>query len=135
MNTLMRSVVVGGLLAFAVGCSKGGNVSDFTPAADNARASLDNALKHWQSGGVPGAIPGTAPVVEVTDTKWQSGQKLKSYEILAEEPSSNTAARLFKVRLTPPTGAPIETTYAVLGIDPLLIYRDEDFKKLSGEGK
>ncbi len=131
----MRSVLMGGLLALAVGCSKGGNVSDFTPAADNARASLDKALKHLQDGGATGAVPGTSPAIEITDTKWKPGQKLKSYEILGEEPSSNTAARLFKVRLTPPTGAPIETTYAVLGIDPLLIYRDEDFNKLSGEGK
>ena len=28
-----------------------------------------------------------------------------------------------------------ETKYAVFGIDPLLIYRDEDFQKLSGAGK
>lgn len=141
MRTPIRDLR-GGLLAFvagglmlATGCTKGGKVEDFTPAADNARKSLDTALKHLQDGGAPGTIPGTSPAIELTDTKWKAGQKLASYEILDEEPSTGTSARIFKVRLTPPTGKPIETKYAVLGIDPLLIYRDEDFKKLSGEGK
>ena len=124
------------LVLSAAGCSGGGSrVEDFTPAEANARKALEAALNHWQGGGQPGTVPGTTPVVEVTDSKWKSGQKLKSFEITGEEPSSGPGPRFFKVKLTPPTGAAVETKYAVLGIDPLLVYRDEDYQKLSGMGK
>ena len=119
----------------ALGCSKGGKIEDFTPPADNARKALDAALKHWQAGQKPGTVPGTTPAVEVVDSKWQAGQSLKSFEVLGEDPGAAGAPRVFKVRLTPPTGAAVETKYYVVGIDPLWVYRDEDYQKLSGTGK
>ena len=123
-------------LALAAGCSGGGGkAEDFTPAEANGRKALEAALNHWQGGGQPGAVPNTSPVVEVTDTKWKGGQKLKSFEITGEEPPAGPGPRFFKVRLVPPTGAAVDTRYAVLGIDPLLVYRDEDYQKLSGTGK
>lgn len=138
----MRSILKFTLLAFAigflpfeVGCSSGGKVEDFTPKEANARKALEAALNHWQGGGQAGTVPNTSPAVEVTDSKWKSGQQLKSYEIVGDEPPVGAGPRFFKVRLTPVKGAVVETKYAVLGIDPLLIYRDEDYQKLSGAGK
>lgn len=128
-------VLMAGLSAVA-GCSGGGGrVEDFTPAEGNARKAVEAALTHWQGGGQPGTIPNTKPAVEVTDGKWRGGQKLKTFEITGEEPPAGTGPRFFKVRLTPPTGAAVETKYAVFGIDPLLVYRDEDYQKLSGTGR
>ena len=122
-----------GLSALA-GCSRPGQkTEDFTPPSDKARQALESALTHWKSGQQPGKVPNTSPTVEVTDSKWKGGQKLKEYEILAEEPG--TDPRFFKVRLTPPTGPAQEVRYAVVGIDPLLVFREEDFKALSGTGK
>ena len=131
----MRLILVILPLIAAVGCSSGKKLEDFTPQEGNARKALDAALTHWVSGGQPGAIPNTKPVVEVTDTKWKSGQKIQSFEIVSDEPPAGAGPRFFKVKLTPATGVPVETRYAVLGIDPLLIYRDEDYQKLSGIGK
>ncbi len=126
-------LLAGGLL-FLVGCSREGKrTEDFTPPADKARQALEAALNHWKSGQQPGQVPGTSPTVEVVDSKWKAGQKLKEFEILGEEPG--TEPRFFKVRLTPPTGPAQEVRYAVLGIDPLWVYREEDFKALSGTGK
>ena len=122
------------VLGFAIGCSRQGKRSeDFTPPADNARKALESALNYWQSGNPPGTIPSTTPTVEVVDSKWQSGQKLKSYEILSEE--SGGEQRFFKVRLIPVQGQPQEVRYAVVGINPLWVYREDDYKKLSGMGK
>ena len=138
MNTLMRYLMPALLacaMVTATGCTGGGKVEDFTPAEVKARAALESALKHWQGGGQPGAVPNTAPAVEVTDAKWKSGQQLKSYEILGDEPPVGPGPRFFKVRLTPAKGAAVETRFAVLGIDPLLVYREEDYQKLSGVGK
>ena len=132
---LLRQLALILALAVAAGCSRGGKVEDFTPAAAIARKALESALGHWQGGGQPGAVPGTSPAVEVTDAKWKAGLKLKTYEITGEEPLDGVGPRFFKVRLTPTTGAAVETRYAVLGIDPLLVYRDEDYQKLSGTGK
>lgn len=123
------------LLAVGVGCSSGKKLEDFTPQEGSARKALEAALTHWVGGGQPGAIPNTKPVVEVTDTKWKTGQKIQSFEILGDEPPAGAGPRFFKVRLTPEKGTPVETRYAVLGIDPLLIYRDDDYQKLSGTGK
>jgi hypothetical protein len=121
-------------MSVLVGCSREGRkVEDFTPPADTARQALEAALNHWKSGQPPGKVPNTSPAVEVTDSKWKGGQKLKGFEILGEEPG--TDPRFFKVRLTPPTGPAQEVKYAVVGIDPLLVFREEDFKALSGMGK
>lgn len=116
------------------GCARQGmKTEDFTPPSDKARKALEAALNHWQSGKQPGTVPGTTPTVEVVDSKWKGGQKLKNYEILGEEPG--TEPRFFKVRLTPGQGPPQEVRYVVFGIEPLHVYREEDYKSLSGAGK
>ena len=121
-----------GLLLLA-GCSPGGKVEDFTPPTDNARKALEAALNHWKVGNPPGTVPGTSPTVEVLDSKWKAGQKITDYEILGED-AAGLGPRTFNVRLRPAKGAPQEVRYVVVGIDPLWVYRDEDYKKMSGTG-
>lgn len=133
LRVFLSAALCAGLSAF--GCSKGGKVEDFTPPADNARTALEAALKHWQSGQKPGTVPGAMPAVEVVDSKWQGGQSLKAFEILGEDPAGAGGSRTFKVRLTPTQGQAVEAKYFVVGIDPLWVYRDEDYQKLSGAVK
>jgi hypothetical protein len=128
-RTVLVTAVLGSLAW--TGCGKSGKVEDFTPAADNARKALTAALDHWIAGNKPGSVPGTSPAVEVVDTLWKGGQKLKSYEILSDS-AQGSGPRTFNVRLTLDKGPPIETQYMVIGIDPLWVYRKEDFAKLSG---
>ena len=126
-------VPICGLILLA-GCSRQGTRNqDFNPPSDKARKALESALEHWQAGNPPGTVPGTSPKVEVMDSIWKGGQKLTSFEILEEEAGSEP--RFFKVRLTLAKGPPQEARYAVMGIDPLWVYREEDYKKLSGMGK
>lgn len=135
MRRSCASLLAVGLL-WATGCGgQGRKVEDFTPPADNAKKALEAALEHWKAGKPPGSIPGQTPAVEVVDSAWKGGQKLKAYEIVAEEPPpNNQGPRTFTVKLTLAQGPPVETRYMVLGIDPLLVYRDRDFAKLSGSG-
>jgi hypothetical protein len=134
LRTVRLLSLFAGVLVILPACSRQGTkTEDFIPPSDKARQALEAALNHWQGGHPPGKVPGTNPPVDVQDFKWKAGQKLKSYEILGEE--SGPEQRFFRVRLTLAEGAPIEVKYMVLGIDPLLVYREEDYQKLSGMGK
>lgn len=129
-------LLAGGLLL--LGCSKAGRkVEDFSPPADKAREALEAALNHWKAGNPPGTVPGTSPTVEAVDSRWKAAPKqLQAFEILGEEPAASEAApKYFKVRLTTAKGPPQEVRYVVLGIDPLWVYREQDFQALSGAGK
>jgi hypothetical protein len=108
-------------------------VEDFTPPADNARRALEAALAHWKAGNAPTGIPGKSPAIEVLDSKWKAGQKLLEFEVL-EEDVPGAGPRRFRVRLTPSKGPPQEVHYLVIGIDPIWVYRDEDYKRLAGAG-
>jgi hypothetical protein len=128
--------LLGGVVLLLAGCSKGRKLEDFTPPSDKARQALEAALNHWKAGNPPGSIPGTSPAVEAVDAKWKAAPKdLQTFEILAEEPAADAAPRYFKVRLTPAKGVPQEVRYVVVGIDPLWVYREQDFNALSGTGK
>lgn len=135
LSPLILAPLAGGLLVFA-GCSKGGKVEDFTPPSDKAQQALVAALTHLQSGNAPGTVPGTTPRVEFVDTKSTPGQ-IKGFEILGEDSptAGSSAPRFFKVRLTLAKGSPQEVRYVVVGIDPLWVYREEDYRSLSGLAK
>lgn len=127
------ALFAGGSLILSAGCGVGGKNEDFTPGADKAKKALVAALDHWKSGQPPGSVPNTNPKVEVVDWQWGQGNKIKDYEILGDAPpAQGTGPRTFTVKLSLTTGQTVETLYMVLGIDPLWIYRKEDFAKLSG---
>jgi hypothetical protein len=124
---------MGLLLAWCVGCERAGSDGQerFVPAVSTARSALDSALTSWQAGRKPGAVAGTSPIVQVVDSKWSAGQKIVGYEVVGEEPGAGP--RWFSVRLKKTDPAAEETVrYAVLGQDPLWVYREEDYKRLSG---
>ncbi len=114
------------LLVAAVGC--GDERREALPSDESARTALDLALSSWRDGKKPGPITGTTPPAEIHDTRWSLGDRLASYEILGEE--KNGAEMKFNVRLTlaQPAGVQ-EVKYYVLGRDPVMIFRDEDYAR------
>src|SRR4051812_4919697 len=101
IRRVCRAAVAALGFLFAAGCGKGKKAEDFTPPSGNARKALTAALDHWKAGNAPGGVPGQTPTVEVVDTAWKGGQKLREYEIIAEEPPpSNQGPRTFTVKLT-----------------------------------
>lgn len=120
---LLVSLVVLMLL----GC--GGNAR-YVPAKTTAREALQTALSTWQSGTAHGPITSSKPVINVFDARWQAGKKLTSFEIVEEMTGKDHPH--FKVRLQL-DGQPEETaTYLVVGIDPLLVFRDADYERAEG---
>lgn len=121
-----------GLLAVA-GCrSRAKDYSAFVPASDTARKALQTALDAWKAGQVPSQLARATPPIQVIDSKWKAGQKLTSYEILKDEPSEGIGPRWFTVRLTLAKGAQ-EVRYAVVGDNPLWVYSEDEYNKMSGK--
>jgi len=126
----MRSAwlrLLSGLAATAALCGCGGY--DVTPPAAVARTALERSLMTWKDGGSPGPIAGAEPPVQAIDSEWQNGRKLASFEILGEE--GGAGDRRFTVRLVgrDPAGEK-EARYVVLGQGPVLVYREEDYRKM-----
>jgi hypothetical protein len=122
---LRTTACVAGLLCAVAGC---GNGRSAVPPEDQSRQALEGALKTWRDGGAPGAIAGAEPPVQVFDTPWSQGARLGSYEIVQAD--TTNAERRFTVRLalTRPDRVQ-EVQYYVLGQSPLLVFRDEDYRR------
>lgn len=125
---LARRALSTALLICLAGCGSG---PTDVPSSQTSRQALDTALTAWTHGEKPGAMAGTKPAVTVHDTPWSQGQRLASYEILKEEQdagASASAEKRFTVRLSlAEPNRTEEVRYHVLGVDPVMVFRDEDY--------
>jgi hypothetical protein len=126
--TLLGAALLLGAIAQAAGCG-GPGPDDYVPPSDSARSALTAALDAWQRGEAPGRLEGD-PAIHVGDTHRRPGQTLGSYEILGELPVAD--GRRFAVRLTLANPAQEEkANYLVIGIDPLWVFREEDYRMVT----
>jgi hypothetical protein len=117
------------LAGLAAGCKD--EVKNYTPSESNARAALETALTQWRDGQAkPAEFPLGKVKVQVADQNWEAGQKLQGFEIVGDD-GATTGPRAFTVKLKTPKGEQ-STKYYVFGIDPLQIYSEPDYKKLTG---
>jgi hypothetical protein len=108
------------------------NASDFIPKEAQSREALNTALTAWKKGENWQKIPAGSSTIEVLDNKWRAGQQLADFQILEAEPAGD-GPQWFTVKLVmkKPAGE-LKVRYVVVGIDPLWVYREEDYKKSSG---
>jgi hypothetical protein len=100
------------------------------PDSAKGRAVLARAMEAWVAGRPVGMLEGTGPAVQVIDSYRKAGQTLAGYEIQAE--TATPRARTFSLKLTlehPDEHALVR--YLVVGIDPVLIFRQEDYELLT----
>ena len=115
------------LLLILSGCSGGGNAR-FIPPVESARDALTEALQAWKEGRTCQAISDVQPTVQPVDSRWQQGQKLVEFEILHE--LDKEGPKQFQVRIRLDGNAvPQETTYIVVGQDPLFVYWLTDYEQ------
>lgn len=123
------------LLVFVSGCGgSGSSVSSYQPKGQSAKDALTTALEAWKSGrDKPGTIDSTKPAIQMQDQVWNSGRKLKDFQIGEEKPSADGPTR-FAVKLTF-DGDPAneDAEYVVFGKDPLWVCRDKDYQKMTGQ--
>ena len=120
------------LACLSVGCS-GLPEKKYVPNANTAREALDASLSHWKSGAKHGRVDSQKIPVDVFDARWQSGKKLESYEILDEEASDGPKIFVVKMK-TSEDKEEKELKYYVVGKNPLLVFREQDYNKASGTG-
>jgi hypothetical protein len=116
---------------FTIGCAKKGSVSDYVPPQEAARTALSTALDAWKAGKAPDQVGATKPAINAQDVQWSGGKKLTAYEIVGPATGDDQNQR-FTVKLTLDGGAPQETTYVVVGKDPIWVFSEESYKKASG---
>lgn len=126
-NTRLWTLVV---LAMCFGCGDT-STTRYVPSSDTALTALQQGLDAWQSGATLTTITVSTPAVNVFDMRWQQGAKLEKYEIVKtiegrEHPT-------FEVQVTLDKKSPEKNTYIVVGIDPLLVFRDVDYQKATGQ--
>lgn len=104
----------------------------FTPAVESARDALETSLEKWKEGGPHAVIEDFKVPINFIDARWQGGKKLESFEVLAEEKTA-TIAKIFSVKMKlAEDKEEKEVKYYIVGIDPLNIYREEDYNRASG---
>ena len=129
MKRLARGAAL--LLAACLGCAeRKPGAEEFVPTEDVARGALDACLKSWMEGLTPTPVPGTKPPVQSVDGLRTKGRTLLKYEILGPVPAD--APRCFAVRMT--LGNPaqeLRERYVVLGLDPIWVWRHDDYVMIS----
>ncbi len=109
------------------GCNR--TNEEFIPAPEVAESALVQVLEAWKSGQAAGEVPNTKPVVFATDTNRRESQMLREYEVLGETPGGSGRTYVVVLKLENPIEE-IKTTYIVVGIDPLWVFRREDYELL-----
>lgn len=124
---LLIGFIAAGLVPFAL--RRQDTTRNYIPAAAVSEDAIRRTLETWKAGLPTGPIPETKPVIHVTDTGRKPGQILEAYTILGE--SRGTAGRSYAVTLNLANPAEVvKTKYLVVGIDPLWVFRQEDYELL-----
>lgn len=129
----MRAAACGWVVGLAVlaGCDKAADTGKYVPAGSSAREALEAALTKWKDGEArPGEFTAGKVKVQVVDQAWAGGLKLQGFEITGEE-SASGGPRVFNVKLKTGKGEQA-AKYYVVGIDPLWVYGEADYQKLTG---
>lgn len=126
---LMVCIALSSLLSSSCGCQKARTNADFIPSQSQSLEALTFALDAWKAGKPAGPVPGTSPVVHITDSSRVSSQTLDDYQILGDVPGNAPRCIAVKLKLSHPAEEKRER-FVIVGIDPLWIFRHEDYDLL-----
>ncbi len=112
------------------GCG-GDGTEAYVQTSESARAALEASLTAWKNGEPHGTIKSGDTEIDVFDARWRDGEKIDSFSIGEELPGDPHKEFRVTLRLT---GAleDEECTYKVMGIDPILVFRSEDYDTATG---
>lgn len=112
-----------------LGCTQHRSDTEFIPSEQDSENALRTALDAWKSGQAAGPVPGTKPVIHVTDSSRIDGRKLESWKLLGPVPGNAPRCYAVSLQLAEPAEERRER-YVIIGIDPLWVFRHEDYDLL-----
>jgi hypothetical protein len=112
-------------LAALAGCGGG---SAPLPSTALARQALQTSLDAWKAGKPASSLVGEKPSVEIVDFEWKAGKVLSDYSLGQEAPGQGVQTLSASLTLKGESG-PKEVKYMVLGLEPMRIFRDEDYNR------
>jgi hypothetical protein len=117
------------LLALAATSGCGGGAASL-PSGSEARNALQTALDAWKDGKPASALVEGKPPVQAVDHDWVAGKGLDAYVIGDEQ--SGDGNKTFTVSITlKGSSAPSDVRYMIFGRDPIRVYRDDDFTRMT----
>lgn len=126
---LLAGIVAATFFLLGSGCSKS-DPSRYVPTPAVAEEALRAALEAWREGQPVGTVTSYRVPIQVADAHRRAGQKLKAFEILGEV--AVDGGRRFQVRLDLENpDAEEKVQYIVVGIDPLWVFRREDYDMIT----
>ena len=130
----MRNLPIRGVfllsIALAIGCGSNRGSERYVPPPQSARQALEATLRSWQQGRPTGPVEGTAnPAIVFVDNCRDRAQTLESFTILGEVPGEGPRCFAVRLRLENPTEEQ-RVRFVVFGVDPLWVYRYEDFEMM-----
>jgi hypothetical protein len=138
-GTRFAAAALFGLLLLICGCGGGARSDqDLIPAEAKARTALETVLTAWQNGQAFGPVAIASGTAHVVDSEWKAGKKLAGYEIVSAEPAEGPPRFAVKLRVQaapgkqPEAKGEREVRYVVVGIDPLWIYREDEYQSTMG---
>lgn len=117
-----------GCAALTAGCTER-STERYVPPAEPARQALEAALRSWQRGQPPGKLEDTSPTIQLVDNCRKEGQTLRGFTILGEAPGEGPRCFAVRLQLENPDEEQ-RTRFVVFGIDPLWVYRYEDYEMM-----
>lgn len=111
------------------GCEADPEPIAIVPDPAKGRQAIEAAMASWKAGHPAGVVEPTSPRIQLVDTHRKPGQALVGFEILAD--SADARVRTFSLRLalSGPEERPV-VRFLVVGIDPILVFRQEDYELL-----
>jgi hypothetical protein len=100
----------------------------YVPEAAQAQEALEQVLAAWKKGEPVGPLKSnSSPItVQVADSTRRPGQRLVDYKVLGEVSGEGPRTFVVQLQLDNPA-AQREVRYYLLGIDPLWVFRQEDY--------
>lgn len=132
MQPLARFAGLAAVLAAAglFGCARN-SVERFTPSVDTATQCIEAALGAWRDGRPIDALADSQPAIHVVDTVRSPRQQLQGFEVLSKSRASGSGW-IYVVRLTfDQPAAPERVRFVVVGLDPIWVFRKEDYDRLA----
>lgn len=111
------------------GCSQSSSTERYFPSEELSQKAISQAFDAWKEGTAAGPVPGTTPLVHLTDNHRRPAERLVSYRILGEVPGDTRRCYAVVLTFDPPREE--RARFVVVGIDPLWVFRLEDYQLLS----